>query len=65
VSELPDDWHNKDAYRAIYLAALQGILANPEFVGPAFQGEALSAAQFAREVIRASLTIIEPQEIAK
>lgn len=53
--ELPDDWHNHEGYRAIFLAALTGITANPAFFGAIHQGEPRSAVKFAKDVLIAAL----------
>lgn len=52
---LPDGWSNHEGYRAIFLAALQGIVANPNFFGPILQGEPASAVRFAQDVLAAAL----------
>lgn len=53
--ELPDDWYDYDAHRAIFLAALTGITANPAFFGAIHQGEPRSAVKFAKDVLIAAL----------
>jgi hypothetical protein len=43
-----------DASISIFLAALQGICANPVFFGPTFQGLPSAAVEFAQSCVRAS-----------
>lgn len=49
------DWHNHDGYRAIYLAALTGIYANPVFHGPLFQGSSEEAHKQAKLAVAAAI----------
>ncbi len=43
-----------DANASIFLAALQGICANPAFFGPLFQQSPKAAVEFAQACVRAS-----------
>lgn len=45
---------SSDANAAIFLAALQGISANPNFFGSAFQSSPEAAVEFARACVRAA-----------
>ena len=56
AAKLPADWHNHEGYRAIFLAALTGITANPQFFGPIYQGEPMGAVRFAERVLEAALS---------
>lgn len=52
---LSEQWHNHEGYRAVFLAALTGITANPAFFGPIHQGEPASAVRFAKDVLAAAI----------
>lgn len=54
--DLPDGWHNHDGYRAVFLAALQGICANPHFFGAIHQGSPNAAVTFAKEVLAEAIS---------
>lgn len=43
-----------EANSAIFLAALQGICANPNFFGPQFQQSPQAAVEFAQACVRAA-----------
>ncbi|MGYP003406214017 len=45
---------SSDATASIFLAALQGICANPNFFGPIFQQSPEAAVEFARACVRAA-----------
>lgn len=47
----PKNWHNNEALRAIYCAALTGFVANRYFHEAAFQGSALAAHEFALQAV--------------
>lgn len=51
LTDLPEGWHNHEGYRAIFLAAIQGICANPHFFGAIYQGSPSAAVAFAQEVV--------------
>lgn len=42
--------YNQEATRAVFCAALQGIVANKEFFGSTLQGNPRAAVEFANEV---------------
>lgn len=45
---------NKDVNLQIFLAALQGYIANKDFRGPTSPGSPKAAVEFARECVRAA-----------
>lgn len=46
---------NAESYRAIFSAALTGIIANPAFFGSIYQQSPQAAVEFANEVVRAAI----------
>lgn len=46
---------NHAGYRAVFNAALTGILANPGFFGPIMEGSPTAAVEFADEVVMAAI----------
>ncbi|MES3028548.1 MAG: hypothetical protein V4820_11920 [Pseudomonadota bacterium] len=57
---LPEGWSNHEGYKAVFLAALQGICANPHFFGAVHQGEPFSAVSFAQAVLSEAIAKTDP-----
>lgn len=52
---------NSEGLRQIFCAALQGIIANPEFFGPEYQGRIDLAINFADSVVADCMTLTSPK----
>lgn len=56
-------WHNHEGYRAIYLAALTGVYANPDFNGCDIQGRQDTAHNIAKRAVEAAIADLEEGDV--